>query len=281
MKYKNKIGGNIFLYIMLILVILYYFIPLAVMISTSFKPEQQVLTKTWQWIPKNFTIENYKAVLAKYPFLRWLLNSVIVTIGTVLLTLFISLPAGYAFARYKFKGKEILFLLSLFTIMIPFSSYMPQLYILFYYMKLLNTYICLIIPLSTSAINLFLFRQFISQIPKDLDDAAKIDGCGSLRIFFNIILPLSKPAIISVVIFTAIRSWNSLMWPLVAASNDKIKTLPVGLARDILGLPALTMHQPKYGMVMASSLLVTIIPILLFLVLQRYFVEGISTTGLK
>ena len=263
------------------MVIGYYLIPILVMITTSLKPEEQVLTKTWEWIPRNFTIENYKTVFNKYPFSRWLLNSILVTIGTVLLTLFVSLPAGYAFARLRFRGKEILFVLSLLTIMIPFFSYIPQLYLLFFYMKLINTYVCLIIPLSTSAISLFLFRQFISQIPKDIDDAAKIDGCGYWRTFFYIILPLTKPAISAVVIFTAIKSWNSLMWPLVAASNDKIKTLPVGLARDILGLPALTMHQPKYGMVMASSLLATIIPILVFLALQKYFVQGIATTGLK
>jgi multiple sugar transport system permease protein len=272
---------RVVLYAILLAVIVYYVVPLLVMLTTSLKPEGQVLSRTWEWIPRTVTFEQYAYVLKQYPFARWLLNSIIVAVGTVLLTLSISLPAGYAFARLNFRGKEVLFILSLLTIMIPFFAYVPQLYLLFYYLKLTNTYISLMIPLSTSGVGLFLFRQFITQIPTDLDDAARIDGCGYWETFIRIILPLTKPAIVTVVIFTAIKSWNSLLWPLIAASSDSVKPLPVGLAVNVFVVTTGIMHQPPYGMVMAASLLSTILPVLLFIILQKYFVTGIATTGLK
>jgi multiple sugar transport system permease protein len=277
----HRVISRVLLYTILLLVILYYLVPLLVMVTTSIKPESQILTKRWQWIPETVTLENYVYVLRQYPFIRWLVNSIVITTGTVLLTLAVSLPAGYAFARLQFRGKEVLFVLSLLTIMIPFFAYIPQLYLLFYYLKLTNTYLSLMIPPATSGVSLFLFRQFISQIPTDLDDAAKIDGCSHWRIFLQIILPLTKPAIVAVVIFTAIKSWNSLLWPLIAASGDRVKPLPVGLAINVFAVTTGIMHQPPYGVMMAASLLSIALPVLLFVVLQRYFVMGIATTGLK
>ena len=280
MKARSVVRGVV-LHAVLLVAILYYLVPLLVMLTTSVKPESQILTRTWEWIPKTVTLENYVYVLRQYPFIRWLINSIIITIGTVLLTLLVSLPAGYAFARLRFRGKEVLFVLSLLTIMIPFFAYIPQLYLLFYYLGLTNTYVSLMIPPATSGVSLFLFRQFISQIPTDLDDAAKIDGCGHWRIFLQIILPLTKPALVTVVIFTAIKSWNSLLWPLIAASGDRVKPLPVGLAINVFAVTTGIMHQPPYGVMMAASFLSIALPVLLFVVLQRYFVTGIATTGLK
>lgn len=280
MKARSVVRGVV-LHAVLLVAILYYLVPLLVMLTTSVKPESQILTRTWEWIPKTVTLENYVYVLRQYPFIRWLINSIIITTGTVLLTLLVSLPAGYAFARLRFRGKEVLFVLSLLTIMIPFFAYIPQLYLLFYYLGLTNTYVSLMIPPATSGVSLFLFRQFISQIPTDLDDAAKIDGCGHWRIFLQIILPLTKPAIVTVVIFTAIKSWNSLLWPLIAASGDRVKPLPVGLAINVFAVTTGIMHQPPYGVMMAASFLSIALPVLLFVVLQRYFVTGIATTGLK
>ena len=277
----RSVARGVVLHVVLLVAVLYYVVPLLVMLTTSVKPESQVLTRTWEWIPETFTIENYVYVLQQYPFIRWLINSIIITTGTVLLTLLVSLPAGYAFARLRFRGKEVLFVLSLLTIMIPFFAYIPQLYLLFYYLGLTNTYVSLMIPPATSGVSLFLFRQFISQIPTDLDDAAKIDGCSHWRIFLQIILPLTKPAIVTVVIFTAIKSWNSLLWPLIAASGDRVKPLPVGLAINVFAVTTGIMHQPPYGVMMAASFLSIALPVLLFVVLQRYFVTGIATTGLK
>lgn len=277
---KRKIS-QFFTYLLLFLVTAYYLIPILVLVSTSLKPEGQVLSRTWEWIPREFTLENYKYVLQNFPFLKWTLNSLLVTSGTVLLTLMISLPAGYAFARLKMRGKNILFSLVMLTIMIPFFAYTPQLYLLITKMGLKNTYLGLIIPMSTSGVSIFLFKQFIEQLPPDLDEAAVLDGCSNWGVFLRIIMPMMKPAIVTSVIFTAVKSWNSLMWPLIASSDNAVKTLPVGLSVNIFQVETGLANQPPYGVVMAAALLSIIFPVLLFIFLQRYFVQGIATTGLK
>ncbi len=274
-------GAEVLITLALLIVIIFYLFPFLVMLSTSLKPAGQVLSKTWQWIPRTLTLEQYTRVLTQYPFGRWLLNSVIITVGTVLVTLGISLPAGYAFARIDFRGKGFLFALCLLTIMIPFCAYVPQLYLQMFYFKLTNTFVALMIPLCTSGMSLFLFRQFIAQIPLELEDAAQIDGCGRWGIFFRVILMLTQPAIVTALIFTAIKSWNSLLWPLIAASKDSVKPLPVGLAVNVFAVTTGIMHQPPYGVVMAASFLSIILPVALFIALQKYFVQGVATTGLK
>jgi multiple sugar transport system permease protein len=269
-------------YLVLIFVIFFYGTPFFIIFTTSFKTNAQTMSRVFTWIPNPLIIDQYNFVLDHFPYERWLLNSVIVTTGTVALVLLVSMPAGYAFARLKFKGKEWLFNLMLLTIMVPFAAYLPQLYLEMSYLKLINTYVGLMIPLATSGVSIFLFRQFIAQLPSELDDAARIDGCDNFQIFFRIILPLTKPAVVSVVIFTAIKSWNTLMWPLIAAAKDSVKTLPVGLAVNVFQATNPGSNNPTpYGVVMAASVLSIIAPLILFLFLQRYFVQGIATTGLK
>jgi multiple sugar transport system permease protein len=277
----NRKIGRVFLYLILLLVIFCYAAPNFIIIVTSLKTDTQTMTQEFEWIPRPLIIDQYKFVINRFPFLLWTRNSLVVTIGTVLLVLAVSLPAGYAFARLNFKGKNFLFGLSLITIMLPFFAYIPQLYLMFAYFKLLNTYFSLIVPLATTGISIFLFRQFISQIPTELDDAALIDGCNYWQILFRIILPLTKPAVVSVVIFTAIRSWNVLMWPLIAASKDSVKTLPVGLAVNVFAATTGVVRPNPYGVIMAAAFLSMVLPVGLFLILQRYFIQGIATTGLK
>ncbi len=273
--------GRVVLYVILLFVIFCYAAPNFIIIVTSLKTDTQTMTQEFEWIPKPLIFDQYKFVINRFPFLLWTRNSLIVTIGTVLLVLAVSLPAGYAFARLNFKGRSFLFGLSLITIMLPFFAYIPQLYLMFAHFKLLNTYFSLIVPLATTGISIFLFRQFISQLPTELDDAALIDGCNNWQILFRIILPLTKPAVVSVVIFTAIRSWNVLMWPLIAASKDSVKTLPVGLAVNVFAATTGVVRPNPYGVIMAAAFLSMILPVGLFLILQRYFVQGIATTGLK
>lgn len=273
--------ARVSLYLVLFFVIVFYAAPFFIILTTSFKTDSQTVTRVFQWIPNPATINQYRIVLDRFPFEHWIINSVIVTILSVVIVLGISLPAGYAFARLKFKGKNLLFSLSLLTIMIPFAAYMPQLYLEMTYMKLIGTYIGLVIPLSTSAVSIFLFRQFITQLPLELDDAARIDGCSNFQIFTKIIIPLTKPAVVTVIIFTAIKSWNSLMWPLIAATKDTIKTLPAGLAVNVFTATNSGAAPTPYGVVMAATLLSIAPPVILFLFLQKYFVQGIATTGLK
>ena len=277
---KFKIS-RILAYFALIAVIFFYAAPLFIVISTSLKTDTQTMSSKFEWIPNPITFEQYKIVLERFPFTKWLRNSFFVTAGTVALVLFVSLPAGYAFARMEFKGKQFLFNLALLTIMIPFVAYIPQLYLLMHYLDLLNKFIALVIPLATSAVSIFLFKQFMSQIPRELDDAALIDGCNPLQTFYHIILPLSKPAVVSVVIFTAIKSWNMLMWPLISASQDNVKTIPVGLAVNVFAASSGTIRQQPYGVIMAAAFLSIMIPVTLFLIMQKHFVQGIATTGIK
>ncbi|MDY6994240.1 MAG: carbohydrate ABC transporter permease [Pseudomonadota bacterium] len=277
---KRKIY-RLSLYIALFAVIVFYAGPLLIVVSTSLKTDTQTMSRTFELIPDPLILDQYQIVLERFPFSVWLRNSFIVAVLTVALVLFVSLPAGYAFARLEFKGKNLLFTLSLLSIMIPFVAYIPQLYLLMYYLDMLNKFIALVIPLATSGVSIFMFRQFMSQIPRDLDDAAVMDGCNPIQIFFHVILPLSKPAIVSVVIFTAIKSWNTLMWPLIAASNNEVKTVPVGLAVNVFAASSGTIRQQPYGVIMAAAFLSIIIPVTLFLFLQKYFVQGIATTGLK
>ena len=278
---KKKRLSLLFTYVLLFLVTAYYLVPILVMVSTSLKPQGQVLSRTWEWIPRTFTVENYQYLLQQYPYLKWTANSLIVTFGTVVLTLIVSLPAGYAFARLKMRGKNILFSMVMLTIMIPFFAYTPQLYLLITKMGLKNTYWGLILPMSTSGVSVFLFKQFIQQLPLDLEEAAVLDGCSNWGVFLKVILPLTKPAIVTSVIFTAVKSWNNLLWPLIASSNDAVKTLPVGLSVNVFQVETGLSNQPPYGIVMAAALLSIILPVLLFVFLQRYFVQGIATTGLK
>ncbi|NLG98432.1 MAG: carbohydrate ABC transporter permease [Chloroflexi bacterium] len=280
MKAANFIYKAV-LYAILLVVILFYLAPILVLLTTSLKPEGEILSQTWEWIPRTITLENYIKVIDQYPFWQWMGNSAIVTAGTLLLMLAVSLPAGYAFARMEFRGKNILFGLSLLTIMIPHFAYIPQLYLMMSAMKMIPSHVSLMIPLATSAVSMFLIRQFITQIPRDMDDAAKIDGCGNWGVFFRIILPLTRPALITAVIFTSIKSWNALLWPLIAATTDTVKTLPVGLATNVFAVTTGISHMPPYGVVMAASFLSIIFPVGLFLILQNYFVQGIATTGLK
>ncbi len=278
---RNKLS-RLLSYILLIMVIVFYAAPLAIVVTTSIKTDNQIMSQKFEWIPNPVTFDQYKIVFSRFPFLKWIRNSFVVTTGTVALVLLVSLPAGYAFARLDFKGKNLLFNLTLLTIMLPFVAYIPQLYLLMHYIGgMLNHFISLVIPLATSGVSIFLFRQFMAQIPKDLDDAALIDGCSSFQIFWKIILPLSKPAVVSVVIFTAIKSWNMLMWPLIAASKDNVKTLPVGLAVNVFAASSGNIRQQPYGVVMAAALVSIALPVTLFIILQKHFIQGIATTGLK
>lgn len=277
---KIKVS-RILAYIALIAVIFFYAAPLFIVISTSLKSDTQTMSSQFEWVPTPITFEQYEIVLERFPFTKWLRNSFFVTAGTVALVLCVSLPAGYAFARMEFKGKQFLFNLALLTIMIPFVAYIPQLYLLMHYLDLLNKFIALVIPLATSAVSIFLFKQFMSQIPQELDDAALIDGCNPVQTFYHIILPLSKPAVVSVVIFTAIKSWNMLMWPLISASQDNVKTIPVGLAVNVFAASSGTIRQQPYGVIMAAAFLSIMIPLTLFLFMQKHFVQGIATTGIK
>ncbi len=269
------------LYSLLVLVVVLYSIPMIWLVSTSLKEEGRVFSKTIEWLPRPPTLENYRNAFSRYPLARWLLNSAIVAVVTVSLTILISVPAGYALARAKLKGGSIIFGLCLLSLMVPIEAYLVPLYIIFSELRLVNKYVGLVLPQLSNGFAVFLIRQFVQQIPKELEEAAIIDGASRWQVLTRIVAPNLTPALATVIIFRFMASWNSFAWPLIAASSDAVKTQPVGLAIHVFGVVGGSMASPRYGLSMAAAFVATLPTIIVFLAMQRYFVEGIATSGLK
>ncbi len=271
--------SNVFLQILVHAILLIgaftMLLPFMWMVSTSFKPSSEIYVFPPRWIPKNPTLKNYVDLFSSINFGRPFLNTVIVASSITFLSVLLSSMAGYAFAKFRFKGRDKLFFLILATLMVPGQMTMIPVFLLLRYLGLLNTYTGLILPGAVSVFNIFFMRQFIITIPNDLIEAARIDGARESYIFFKIILPLSKPALTTISIFTFTGSWNSFLWPLIIAQDERMYTLPV----------AVSVLAGQYGeniaIQMAGSCIV-ITPILIFfLFAQRYFIKGIALTGLK
>lgn len=220
--------------------------------------------------------KNYSKVIEVMPFMRFYWNSFIVSLLVTLGQVLTSAMAAYSFSRLNFPGRDKLFLGYLATMMIPYAVVLVPVYILMNWLNWVDTYRALIIPGMFSAYGTFMLRQFFMTIPVDLEDAAKIDGCNFLRIFWNIILPLSKPALATLTVFTLLGSWMNFMWPLIVTNSVRMKTLPVGLAyfQD-------TGFGTQYELLMAGAFMAIIPLVIMFVFTQRFFVEGIKMQGLK
>jgi multiple sugar transport system permease protein len=250
-------------------------IPFLWMLSTSLKSEQQAYIFPPIWIPDPIMWSNYSTTWQALPFNLFLINSAIVSVFVTVGQLLTCSMGAYAFARLDFPGRDKLFVLYLATIMVPFQVIMIPLFILVRDLKWIDSYQGLIIPLIFSAYGTFLLRQFFKSIPGELEDAAKIDGCSYFRIYWNIMLPLSKPALATLGIFVFMWSWNNFLWPLLVINSLEMKTLPLGLAY-FLG------QYTIYWNLLMVGATIALIPILvLFFLAQRYFIEGITLTGLK
>jgi ABC-type glycerol-3-phosphate transport system permease component len=268
------------LYGLMGLVLVLWLAPLVWMLSTSLKPEGQILSLVPRWIPRVFTLENYRDVLDKFRLVAWGVNSIVVAAGATLVGLGVSIPAAYAFAKMHFRGQQWLFLLILSTILVPVHITIVPLFLGLAKLKLTDTYFSLIMPTVANGFGVFLLRQFFQGIPKELEEAAVLDGASRLGIMLRVVLPLSRPPIMAVAIFLFIQSWNDFMWPLIVTNTDATRTLPVGLASSLAGTVS-GGAIAYYGMSMAGSVLATVPALLLFVLLQRYFVQGIALTGLK
>ncbi len=249
--------------------------PLIWMVLASFKTLPEILSFPPTLLPEQVDLRNYRAVFETIDFVRYFLNSVIVavlTVGSVLIT---SSLAGYAFAKFSFPGRDALFIVVLATLMIPFQVRVIPLYVLASDLQLLNTYGGLVLPTLVDAFGVFLMRQYLQSIPNELMESARVDGAGEIRIFVQIVLPLAKPALSALTIFTLVVSWESFLWPLLVASSTDMYTLPLGLAQFAGRFLDRTELQ------MAASTL-TVLPLLIaFLFMQRRFIEGMATTGMK
>lgn len=257
---------------------LLWIVPFFWMISTSLKPEGQILRYPPEWLPREVTLESYARVLS-FQVGRWFWNSLVVATLSTVVTLGLNSTAGYAFARIPFWGREVLFVAVLTTLMMPFEALVIPLFVMFSTAGLANTYAALILPGLSSAFGVFLFRQFFLSLPRDLEDAGRIDGCTRFGVFWRIALPLSQPALVALSILHFMANWNSLLWPLIVTSGDDVKTVPVGMIQFRPGFGA--DQGWAYGLAMAAATIQALPPLIIFIVLQRQFMKGIATVGLK
>lgn len=262
-------------YVLLIVIAFLMLIPFVWMISASFKMNKDVFTFPIEWIPSNPRPRNYVDIWTRIPLLTFILNTAKLTIIVTILQLFTSSFAAYAFAKLNFKGKKVLFLGYIATIAVPWQAYMVPQFMMMRSWGLNNTHLAIILLQAFSAFGVFLMKQFYEGVPSELCEAARIDGLSEYGIWWRIMLPLSKPALSTLVIFTFVSTWNDFLGPLIYLTKTELKTIQIGLRMFI------SQYSAEYGLIMAASV-VTLIPVLIvFLSLQKYFVQGVASAGLK
>jgi alpha-1,4-digalacturonate transport system permease protein len=249
--------------------------PIYWMFATAVRPHAEIFEAVARLLPSSLSWSNFHTVLVRYPVLTWVSNSVIIAVAAVALTVFINLLCGYTFAKFCFPGRNILFFAILGALMVPIQVILVPEFLIVSWLGLLNTHLGVILPRAAEAFGIFMVRQFMVSIPDELIEAARLDGAAEFTIFFRVVLPLSKPIIAVLVIFTFMWRWNDFAWPLVALTNQDMFTLPLGL--NLLRGEV----NPDWGNVMALALLSLLPMLIIFLGFQRYLVQGIASTGLK
>jgi multiple sugar transport system permease protein len=250
--------------------------PFVWMLLSSFKPEGEIRANPPTWWPHDPTLGNYGNLFDRLDFPTFFTNSVLVAVLTTVGNLLFCSAAGYALAKLPFAGKRLLFGVVLGTLMVPSVVTIVPLFVLSSNLGLVNTLAGLILPYLAQAFGVFLMRQFILSIPDELLEAARIDAASEWRIFWQVVLPLCRPALATLGILTFLASWNNFLWPLVAATEEETYTLPVALA-----LYAIGQNRTEYDLLLAGAVVVVLPVLIVFVLLQRHFVRGIATTGLK
>jgi multiple sugar transport system permease protein len=275
---RARHGSTVVSYALLVLLALVMITPFVWMVVTSLHPSQGTLPDPAHMIPDRWHWENYRTVVSMpdTPFARFLLNTVLVCAGVVLGQLFFCSTAAYGFARTRFRGRDPLFYMFLATMMVPGAVTMIPVFLIVRWFGWLNTYYALIVPGLSGAFGIFLLRQFFLSLPRELDDAARMDGCNDLMIYWRIALPLSGPALATLAAFTFIGTWTDFFGPLIYTSSTSMRTLEVGLSvfKDAFG-------GANWPLQMTAAVIVLIPCLLVFLFTQRYFISGITMTGLK
>lgn len=274
---RRRLIGLGFSYLALILVTILMLFPLIIVVLVSFTPNE--ITQAWppKLIPSAFTLDNYTDLFGRLPIGRELLNTIVFAGAVTIISVFFDSLAAYGLSRVDFKGRGVLLGVLIATMMIPGMALLIPVYKLLADMGLVNSYLGIIIPRMADVGGIFLLRQFFISIPKDLDNAARIDGAGEFRIFAQIVLPNSIPAILTVGMFNFMGNWNDLLWPLIMTSRPETRTITAGLAM-------LTGHGSSvtpYGVVMAGALISALPLLIVFFFVQKRFVEGIAMTGMK
>jgi len=272
---ESRLSRSLF-YLVLILFALFFLLPLLWMVVTAFKPFEEWLTPNW--IPMNPTLENFTSIFndKSLPVVNWFLNSLLIASLFTLVILIIDSLAGYAYARLEFPGKNLLFGLMLATLVMPGIMFLIPNYLTVARLGWIGSIQGVIVPGFAGVFGVFFMRQFFQSLPKELEEAAYIDGASIWRTFFSVILPLSKGPLITLGIITFLTSWNDFLWPLLILGGDRQElTLPVGLA-TLQG-----QYTFDYGKLMAGALVLTVPVLILYAVFQRYIIRSISMTGIK
>lgn len=272
---RNHIVTMTVIYVVLIIITALMLIPFLWMLSASLKMNKDVFFFPIQWIPDNPRWKNYVDIWTKIPLLTFVKNSAKLTIIVTLLQLFTSSFAAYAFAKMNFKGKNLLFLGYIATIAVPWQAYMVPQFMMLRAWNLNNTHLAIICLQAFSAFGVFLMKQFYEGVPSELCEAARIDGLTEYGIWFRVMLPLSKPALSTLTIFTFVSTWNDFLGPLIYLTKNEVKTIQIGLRMFI------SQYSAEYGLIMAASVIALIPVLVIFLALQKYFVQGVAATGIK
>lgn len=277
MKVKStnyKISRSL-LYVVLLILTAVMLVPFVWMLSASLKLDKDVFIFPIQWIPKNPRWMNYVDIWTKIPLMIFVLNTIKITLIVTFLQLLTSSFAAYAFAKLKFKYKDTLFMAYIATIAVPWQVYMVPQFMMMRSFGLNDSHLAIIFLQAFSAFGVFMMRQFYQGIPDELCEAARIDGMNEYHIYAKIMLPLAKPALSTLTIFTFVNTWNDFLGPLIYLKTEAKKTLQLGLKMFI------SQYSSEYGLIMAASVLSLIPVLIVFLSLQKYFVEGIASTGVK
>lgn len=266
--------GKFFVYFFLLLGVYIMLVPFAWMFFTSFKTFKEAMTVPIQWLPKTFMLDNYKSIL-ELGIGKYYLNTITVTVCITLSQIVIGAMAAYSFARITFPGKNFLFMLVLAMLMVPSQLTLIPKYSMCNNFGLIDTLGGIIVPNMFSVTAMFFIRQTFMTLPKELEDAAKIDGCSHIRFFWQIAVPLSKSILVAMGIMVALYAWNDLLWPIIVTNSNKTRTLPVFISA-LKGE-----HNNKIPLLMAAGILSVVPMITVFIIGQRHFIEAVTATGIK
>ena len=266
-------------YAILILITLMMVVPFVWMVSTSLRPSGSEFAYPPELIPRNPTFENYSNLFTLVPFGRYIINTVVVTFFTVIGQVLICSLAAYGFARLRFMGRDVVFVLYLATMMIPFQITLIPTFLIVFRLGWIDTYQGLIIPGISSVFGIFLLRQAFLGVPSDYQDAARIDGAGEWIIYSRVFLPLVGPALATLAVFAFMGTWTDLLWPLLIARSQEMRTLELGLA--YFNASTTAFRQTNWPLMMAAAVVVMLPVLIVYIFAQRYFIAGISLSGVK
>ncbi len=271
-----RVVGRALLYLPLLLFAVFMLVPFAFALSGSLKPEREIFSVPIQWLPTTFQWDNYLLPFQKANFGRYFLNSAIIAFAQTVGPVVFCSMAGYSLAKFNYPGRALIFAFILSTIMLPTQVTLVPLFLIIKELHWVNTYAGLIVPGLATTFGTFLMRQFFLSVPSDYMDAARIDGAGEFLIFWKIMLPMCRPALSALAIFSFTASWNSFLWPLVIVNQDAMRTVPLGIVFYIG-----EQRAPQYGQLLAVAVIATLPVLAVFLAMQRQFIKGASMSGLK